>query len=787
MNLSNRRLRSLVGAMFGVAWLTVAMAPAVVAQSPEEEEDAPLPVRLSFLQGSVSFRRAGGDAWVAAQLNTPLAPGDHVYAAKESRFELQFGPDSFVRGDASTDLVVQSIDPDYVQFRVSNGTAALDIRSFDNDAIIELTTPHVALSTRRAGYYRVEVGEETTLVVARRGGDAELVGEGGDTWPLGDGEQVVVDTRLTAPFHTYRATAPDVWDEWNWERTDRVLAAESSRHLPRGVYGGEVLDEYGTWREVPEYGRVWYPRQVAPGWVPYSAGNWIWDAGYGWTWIDSSPWGWAPFHYGRWVHVHNGWGWAPGPLVRRPFYSPAVVGFLTPPRVGLSIAIGVPPISWVALSWGEPLIPWWGRPGFIGAPCWRGWGGPRIVNRVVINNNYYSGRIDRIVYQNTRVRDAVLMLPRDRFGRGRMNQVGRWRDDVDGLRPVRGSLPVRPTHASLAPRGPRGGAVSQPPRRMLDRTTVATRRPVDPLERLGRSGVRVDAQRSRSSRVVVPERFQRQDSRQLRGDVADDPRRNAGGPRQARSGDGDLRRAPDRALRQDLHSSSRPDARAGRDLRSSPRDPASQSGMRDRVGTRRDWQTDRPQRLERPVRPQRPDPGQRSDGTMGTGDRRMAAPRERSEPAMRYGSRPPASRDPNAAMGRPPRVDRPSQRVPSYPGAEPRMGVPSQRFLQGDGETRSTVRRAPSMPQAAPLRPAPRFESAAPSGRRFEDRGAMAAPRVAPREMAPMPRPRDMGMRGAGVDRAPSRPQGSFGRGAASGGMAPSGRGERDGSRRGSR
>ena len=78
---------------------------------------------------------------------------------------------------------------------------------------------------------------------------------------------------------------------------------------------------------MPTYGAVWVPRGVAVGWAPYSTGRWVYDPYYGWTWVDDAPWGWAPYHYGRWVHVSGYWGWCPGPIVARPYYSPALVAF----------------------------------------------------------------------------------------------------------------------------------------------------------------------------------------------------------------------------------------------------------------------------------------------------------------------------------------------------------------------------------------------------------------------------------------------------------------------------
>jgi uncharacterized protein DUF6600 len=92
----------------------------------------------------------------------------------------------------------------------------------------------------------------------------------------------------------------------------------------------EPLAPYGTWTSLPEYGRVWIPNDMAPGWRPYTAGRWVYTS-YGWTWVSEQEWGWAPFHYGRWAFVASyGWVWIPGTV-----WAPAwVVWRHTPGWVG---------------------------------------------------------------------------------------------------------------------------------------------------------------------------------------------------------------------------------------------------------------------------------------------------------------------------------------------------------------------------------------------------------------------------------------------------------------------
>jgi hypothetical protein len=76
--------------------------------------------------------------------------------------------------------------------------------------------------------------------------------------------------------------------------------------------GDQALASSGIWVESPDYGRVWRPTRVQPGWQPYLYGRWAWtDAG--WAWISDEPFGWATYHYGRWAVLDDGgWAWLPG-------------------------------------------------------------------------------------------------------------------------------------------------------------------------------------------------------------------------------------------------------------------------------------------------------------------------------------------------------------------------------------------------------------------------------------------------------------------------------------------
>jgi hypothetical protein len=112
----------------------------------------------------------------------------------------------------------------------------------------------------------------------------------------------------------------------------------------------------------------------------------------------------------------------------------------------------VPAVGWVALGWGEPVVPWWGGGGFVGRPWWGGWGGPRVVNNVVINRNTVVNVNNINVYQNMNVKNAMIATREDKFGRGLGERVRVGAVDPHKLEPIRGRLPVQPTAAGVSRR-----------------------------------------------------------------------------------------------------------------------------------------------------------------------------------------------------------------------------------------------------------------------------------------------------------------------------------------------
>jgi hypothetical protein len=668
-------MRTLKILMLGLA-LGLLSSPAISAQEtlpPESEAETigPTPPRLSFLDGHVSFFRPGADDWVRAQINTPLSPGDQLYTGSPGNLELQIGPRAFVRAWANTQLGLENNEPAFIQFKVAAGHAALDLRSIEPGLTVEVATPNAAFSIDRPGYYRVDVVGERTDFIARRGGRAMAIPADGEAFSIAPSEEVVIEGEEHPRISSFSAPPLDRWDDWNYTRTDRLLDAESARYVPPGIYGAGDLDRHGRWRVVPEYGPVWLPTGVPAGWAPYSTGAWVHDPYYGWTWVDTAPWGWAPYHYGRWVHVGGFWGWAPGPMIRRPVYAPALVAFFGDPHLQVNIGVGTPRVGWVPLSWGEPCVPWWGRPGFIHRPWWGGWGGPRIVNNVVIHRTTVVKVEDIHVYRNAGVRHGVVAIHKDRFGHGRIAPEHVARLHAEGLRPMHRGPEVRHTPAAFAPTKQRG---IRPAEKDLKRPVVATR-PHQPIAERGDRMPDVSARGTARRIVPAPQPFKKAEPL---------PRPPFGKSTIERHPEAGRMQPPvapkvDGARRTDARSDSRPPSERRLDQRAGPApqpetpETARRMGPADRRAAPAPAPAQRRIEAPRPARPQLPgEPATRlSTNRAGTRTPQHVAragnapPRtEQRQPFKGGGSRAPASSNP------PPKDKRPGDSSPPPDSAQ---------------------------------------------------------------------------------------------------------------------
>ena len=331
-----------------------AQAPPPPAGAQQPTTDPPArAAALQYMEGSISIQPQGTGDWVAGELNRPLTDSDNIWADKNSRAEISVGT-GVIRIGSETSLTLTNISENAVQLQLHQGALNLHVRRLYDGEKYEVDTQNQAFTVDKPGDYRFDVNPDTdkTVITIWRG-EGESTGDG-PAVQLHANEQALFSNGTSMTVKTQAAPAPDAFDQWAESRDQKLDNSQSARYVAPDVVGGDDLDEYGVWKETPDYGNVWYP-SVAAGWAPYVDGHWVWEYPWGWTWVDYEPWGFAPFHYGRWVYGGGGWGWAPGPLYVRPYYAPAMVAWFGGGWGGFGVGFG-----WCPLGWGEPFIPWYG-------------------------------------------------------------------------------------------------------------------------------------------------------------------------------------------------------------------------------------------------------------------------------------------------------------------------------------------------------------------------------------------------------------------------------------------
>ena len=212
------------------------------------------------------------------------------------------------------------------------------------------------------GLYRIEQLPQATRAQTLQGRlrfESDRSGGMQRAW-LRDGEQADF-WWADGPRTEHQALVRDGFANWLLGQASATVAAgtASEEYVSSEMTGVEELDRNGRWEQAPEYGNVWIPTQVAPGWEPYRDGRWVWTRNWGWSWVDDSPWGFAPFHYGRWVVWRGRWGWTPGHYVARPVYAPALVTWRQAPGLTIGVTLRQPPPrgSWAPLPPREVYVP----------------------------------------------------------------------------------------------------------------------------------------------------------------------------------------------------------------------------------------------------------------------------------------------------------------------------------------------------------------------------------------------------------------------------------------------
>ena len=297
--------------------------------------------RISFLRGDVQIKRSETGDWEHAKQNLPIVEGDEIVTNSDSRLEIQFDSQNYLRLSGNAYLKITTLRDEGIAISLPQGTLSLRVLDFDkNREFFEIDAPQTTLAVQKAGTFRVDAGDKKSdriRVTVTDDGRARVYSEdSGFTLRSGKSALVYLDGNNAGEWETADAARyADEFDSWALERdvviAKRLRDAYYDKYYDRDIYGAEDLNEYGEWIYTKKYGYVWRPFRNATSsyanWSPYRYGQWRWIPPYGWTWVNDEPWGWATYHHGRWVYIDNDWVWTPYSYYRtgRSWWRPALV------------------------------------------------------------------------------------------------------------------------------------------------------------------------------------------------------------------------------------------------------------------------------------------------------------------------------------------------------------------------------------------------------------------------------------------------------------------------------
>jgi hypothetical protein len=282
-------------------------------------------IRLSLVQGDVRFTRdAKGDpladqkaVWENAQANLPVRQG-YVVATDNGRAEVEFenGAMAFLNENTVLEFYDLSLDDGARTTRLvlRQGSASFYVNPSAGD-YFSVTGGDFTVEASGKGSFRINNFDDGSNVDVLTGHASVLHKK--ETTTLSKGQSLSMKAGEDS-VSVGRLSADDDFDHWVSGRIDTVsTATNASLQYTNSSYyapGYADLYTYGAWSSCGGYGYGWRPFGASFGWSPFTAGQWLWDPGFGWTFASYQPWGWAPYHYGGWLFDASCGGW---------FYSPS--------------------------------------------------------------------------------------------------------------------------------------------------------------------------------------------------------------------------------------------------------------------------------------------------------------------------------------------------------------------------------------------------------------------------------------------------------------------------------
>ncbi|HXM95639.1 MAG TPA: DUF6600 domain-containing protein [Candidatus Dormibacteraeota bacterium] len=282
-------------------------------------------IRLSLLQGDVRFTRAShGDPltnskaqWEKAELNLPIRHG-YVLATDNGRAEVEFenGAMAFLNENSVLEFYDLSLDNGARTTRLilRQGTASFYVNPARDDYFSVTGGDFTAQASGRANFRMDNYDDGSTVKVLQ--GHVSVLHKD-KTTPLAKNQSLSMNAGDDSSVQIGRLPNSDDFDGWVSGREDSVVTATNAALHYTSYTSGYTsgfgdLYNYGGWYPVSGFGYCWRPFGVGFSWSPFDYGSWIFEPGFGWSFVGSQPWGWLPYHFGGWLFQPGiGWVWAP--------------------------------------------------------------------------------------------------------------------------------------------------------------------------------------------------------------------------------------------------------------------------------------------------------------------------------------------------------------------------------------------------------------------------------------------------------------------------------------------
>jgi ferric-dicitrate binding protein FerR (iron transport regulator) len=189
-------------------------------ESTDVDDSAPVArvARLSFVEGDVSFLRAGVTEWAPAVENLPLLAGDQIYAGPGARAEIQLDRGNYIRLSESSELTITELSATAAQFEITEGTVIMRIErlaaAFQR---FEVDTPNTAVIVQKDGLYRFDVRDEKNSELIVHRGEAEVHPPLHEPVPAGD-------VPATVCSHSATRFSSSANEPTSWRRRTTPLA-----------------------------------------------------------------------------------------------------------------------------------------------------------------------------------------------------------------------------------------------------------------------------------------------------------------------------------------------------------------------------------------------------------------------------------------------------------------------------------------------------------------------------------------------------------------------------------